>query len=258
MIKKITAKSLKKADILTSVAIRLVKLTGKSKNAIHPKHLIKPLSPWYANHIKKTDSVLDIGCGIGQESVVCAKLAKSVTGFDISSKNITIAKNLARENNLKNVKFFVHNAENNLPFANNTFDKILIFDVLEHLKNRDKLIKEVIRLLKKNGKLFLLTDNPETSWKNFQKSASIFYYADIDHKYEYSKEDIKKFLKNNGFKIISIKPDTFDTPLKPFIDLIGGFSLKLYLQISKWREEMALKNPNESTGFKIICQKNSL
>ncbi len=254
MIKKIVAKSLKKTGVLSSVAIRLVKITGKSKNAIHPKHLIKSEPSWYESEIKKTDEVLDIGCGVGQEAIKCAKLAKSVTGFDISNTNITIAKNLARENNLKNVKFFVHNAENKLPFSNKTFDKILIFDVIEHLKNREELIKEVKRVLGKNGKIFLLTDNPHTSWKNFQKSADLFYYSDTDHKYEYPKEEIIKLLKDNGFKITSIKPDTYDTPLKPFIDLVGGLSLSLYSQLSNWRKRMVLRRPSETTGFRIIAQ----
>lgn len=254
MIKKTFAKSLKKLSVLTSVGIRLVKLTGKSKEAIHPKHLIKHQTPWYSGYINNVDEILDIGCGIGQESIKCAKLARSVTGFDINSNNTAIAKNLAMENNLKNVKFFVHNAEDILPFTNKTFNKILIFDVLEHLKNREKLIKEVKRVLKNNGKIFLLTDNPETSWKRFQKSAGLFYYADADHKYEYPKTEIIMFLKNNGFRILSIKPDTYDTPLKPFIDLAGGLSLSLYSLLSNWRREMVVRHPRETTGFRIIAQ----
>lgn len=254
MIKKIVAKSLKKTGVLSSVAIRLVRISGKSNEAIHPKHLIRSDPPWYEADIKKTNEVLDIGCGVGQEAIKCAKLARFVTGFDINSNNIETAKSLAKENNLKNVKFFVHNAEIKLPFTNKAFDKILIFDVIEHLKNREELIKEVKRVLRKNGKIFLLTDNPQTSWKNFQKSAGIFYYADSDHKYEYPKEEIIKLLKDNGFKIMSVKPDTYDTPLKPFIDLVGGLSLSLYSQLSNWRKRMVLRNPSETTGFRIIAQ----
>lgn len=255
MIKKIIATSLKKTAILSSVAVRLVKLTGKSKNAVHPKHLIKHRATWYSKHINNTDSILDIGCGVGQESIICGKMAKSVIGFDIDKNNIKIAKNLARESKLKNLQFFVHNAENKLPFADNTFDKILVFDVLEHLKNRDKLIKEIKRILKKNAEIFLLTDNPETSWKKFQKSAGLFYYADADHKYEYPKKEIISLLKNNHFKIISIKPDTYDTPIKPFIDLAGGLSLSIYANLSHWRKLMVLKHPMETTGFQIIASR---
>lgn len=253
MIKKIIANSLKRTNFLTSISMMLVKLTGKHKDAIHPKHLINLGSPWYLEHLKKTDVVLDLGCGVGQESIKCAPLVKSVIGFDVNVKNIGIAKNMAKDKKLTNIKFLVSSAEKIFPFRSNYFDKILMFDVIEHLKNREKALKEAKRVLKKGGMIFLVTDNPQTSWKRFQKSQGLSYYADRNHKYEYPRKEIVSLLEKNMFKVLSIKPVTFDTPLKPFIDLIGGFSLSLYTKLSSWRRQMVLKYPSQTTGFQIVA-----
>lgn len=254
MTKKFVAKSLKNLSILSSLGIRLVKITGKSDSAIHPKHLIKNAEAWYISQINPDDNVLDIGCGVGQDALRCAKLSKSVVAFDTSQNDIKIAQKQALKDKIRNAKFIIFDAEKKLPFRNKSFSKILMFDVIEHVSNGEKLIKEAKRVLKDNGKLLLLTDNPETSWKNFQKSAGIFYYADSDHKYEYSKEEIIKLLSDNNFKILSMTPDTYDTPFKPVIDLIGGFSLSLYAKLTKWRNHQVIKNPMETTGFRIIAQ----
>lgn len=254
MIKKIITKSLKNMSVLSSIGMRLVKLTGKSDNAIHPKHLIKSNNPWYISQIKKNDTVLDVGCGIGQDAIRCAKHAQSVVAIDIRHEDIEIAKKLASKAEIANIKFIVFDAEKKLPFPKQSFSKVLVFDVLEHITEGEKLIHEAKRVLKEGGKILLLTDNPQTSWKKFQKSAGIFYYADVDHKHEYSKDEIIKLLKDNNFDVISLLPDTYDTPLKPIIDLIGGFSLTLYSHLSKWRRKKAVKNPNETTGYRIVAQ----
>jgi len=75
----------KKSKALSAVAMRMVKLTGKSKYAIHPKHLIKIENPWYLKHIDKSDHVLDLGCNNGQHSLKVARKCKKVVGV-ISSR----------------------------------------------------------------------------------------------------------------------------------------------------------------------------
>ena len=174
-------------------------------------------------------------------------------GLDVDKKAISFAQKQAKEKLLKNIKFLIFDANRKLPFANNYFDEVIVSDTLEHLEKRSFVLSQINRVLKKSGLLFLVTDNPQTSWKKIQKSAGLFYYADKDHKYEYSKEEIVKILIQKGFKILSLKPVTYDTPLKPFIDLVGGLSLNLYSKLSKWRKRLVLKNPNETTGFRIVA-----
>lgn len=53
----------------------------------------------------------------------------------------------------------VANVEEGLPFEENTFDDILCDCVFEHIKDPHKFLKECYRVLKKGGKMNLLTDN---------------------------------------------------------------------------------------------------
>lgn len=98
--------------------------------------------------IKKTDSVLDLGCGDGLNILLLNRMGiKKVVGVDISKKLLEMAK----ENNPK-TKFYVGSAES-LPFKDSTFSVVLIDSVLHHLMKYDKPIREIRRVLKKGGKL---------------------------------------------------------------------------------------------------------
>jgi len=244
-----------KLVFLSSLSMRLTKILGKSKFPIHPKHLIAVEKPWYLNYIKKSDIILDIGCGSGEASVNSSKKAKSIVGFDIDSQNIKFARILAKSQHLTNVEFSTMDANKKLPFKNDQFTKIFVFDVLEHLKNRSRTIKEIKRILKKNGSLLLVVDNPNTSWKKEKKEAGLFYYADRDHKYEYPKEEIIRLLQKNKFEVISVEPIVYDTPLKPVVDLVGAFSPAIYKKLTNWRIKKVQQSPDDTTGYRIVCTK---
>lgn len=255
-LKKSAVALVAKLDYLSAVSMRLVQLTGKHPERIHPKHLVKtPI--WYENYLKHTDSVLDLGCGIGANAIKITSKVKKVVGLDIDKESIRIAQSEAKLKRTKNIQFITGDANKKLPFKNNAFDKVLCFDVLEHLEKRNFALTEIKRILKPKGLLFLVTDNPRTSWKKLQKSVGLFYYADSDHKYEYPKEEITQLLKDKGFKVDKIMPVTYDTPIKGLIDLTGGFSLSLYKRLQNWRFDMVKKLPHETTGYRIIAQKNS-
>lgn len=245
---------IKKIDILSAIACRLTVLTGKSKYRIHPKHLVAE-KLWIEKMLNKKDVVLDLGSGTGQTSLKIAYRTKKVVGLEIDLKLLEIAKQSALSKKIKNISFIKGDANERLPFKSNTFDKVLCSDVLEHLNKREEAVKEIYRVLKKPGIAFFVTDNPNTSWKNLQKSVGLFYYADLDHKYEYPKMEILRLLEENNFMIETIQTTTYDTPLRGLIDLTGGLSLSLYKKLRKWRQQMNEKYPNETTGYRIVAIK---
>jgi len=246
---------LKKTESFSALSIRLVYLTGKSSVPIHPKHLVKRNKLWFKSYLNRDDLILDIGCGSGVDLIKCAKYVRKAVGLDVDENSLSIADSLLKKSNLKNIKLLKHDANQKLPFKNSSFDKILCSDVLEHLKKRDFTLKEIKRVLKKNGSLFLVVDNPQTSWKRLLNSHGLFFYADSKHFYEYPLQEIKNVLKKNGFYIRSVSTITYDTPLKGFIDLVGGVSLTIYKLLGKWKQKMVKKYPQETTGYKIVAQK---
>jgi len=247
---------IKKSKAFSSLSMSLIKLTGKSKYKIHPKHLIKYEQPWYLKNIKKTDVVLDLGCNNGQHTLKTAKKCKQIVGLDYDEQQLKIAKKSAKDEKISRVVFKRHDLEKKLPYKKNSFNKVLCLDLLEHIVNRKQLLKEIRRVLKPNGLAFIAIPNINTSWKKLQKRVGIKnIYADPDHKVEYSLTEINKVLGRAGFKTISLKPIVYDTPWIGFFDLLGGISLRLYAKIAVWKKEKAKSNLKESTGFRIIIKK---
>lgn len=254
--KKILIIILQKIKLGSSTAPILVKLTGKHKEKIHPKHLVTlEKNQWYEPWIKKGDYVLDIGCGNGQRAVKIANVVNKVTGFDIDPKNIDLAKKESVQLNIKNIKFYIGDAEKRFNFDNESFDVVFFCDVIEHLNNDINALSEVHRVLKKNGVLLLVAPSCDTSWKRLQKKYGLFYFSDPDHKREYRKNELIKKLSKLGFKVLYTAPVVYDTPLSGLIDITGGFSLKLYEKLSLWKLNYAASHPEESIGFRISARK---
>lgn len=91
--------------------------------------------------------VLDIGCNSGEFiKYLKEKKGCDVYGVDISAKVI----DLCKAKGLENVQ--VVDAEK-LPFPDSTFDYVTLMEVLEHLHDPVKYLKEIRRVLKKTGSL---------------------------------------------------------------------------------------------------------
>lgn len=253
-IKKAYVTLLKKTEIGSAVAVRLTKYTGKSKIPIHPKHLIVK-NPWFTKTISRKDKILDLGSGNGQNSIKAAKRAKSVLGLEIDQNLLELANISSKQKNLKNVKFENANLEKPLKLKTAYFDKVIFLDVLEHLKKRDQIIKEINRILKKRGLLYLGVPNSETSWKKLQRSVGISSFSDPDHKIEFSEKSIKTLLVKHSFEIIHFGYGKFDTPFRSLFDIIGSLSLTSYRKINNWRSQKTEKNTDEASGFEIIAKK---
>lgn len=235
-------------------ATKLVKITKKYPEPIHPKHLLKIENPWYLEYINDSDTILDIGCDNASHTINCSRNCRSIIGFDYNDNSIKIANNRIKRNGIKNATIIRHDAEKKFPFKKNIFDKVMFLDTLEHLNNRDFVLSEIKKVLKNDGTLFVSIPNVNTSWKKLQKRVGLNPYCDPDHKIEYTKESIRKELANNGFRITKMENIIYDTPLAGIIDLTGGISLLVYKKLLEWKKRMVIYRPNDTTGFRIIAK----
>lgn len=102
---------------------------------------------------KSGKKILDLGCGDGiVAEFLQKKMNLEVIGFDISKKAACAARK-------RGVKVVVGDAENRLPFKNQEFDVVFWGDNLEHLFQPQKVLKEIGRVLKKDGSLILSCPN---------------------------------------------------------------------------------------------------
>lgn len=99
---------------------------------------------------------LDLGCAEGYWSVALAQQgASSVVGIEPIEDRVDEAN--ARPHSTK-VTFCVGNSED-LPFANGSFDGVLVNEVLEHVTNEQATLSEVARVLRPGGYLALFGPN---------------------------------------------------------------------------------------------------
>ena len=99
-------------------------------------------------------TVLDVGCGSGATMMhLLEKGADEVTGVEFSP----VACEKAWENNLNVIKADIQKDE--LPFQEKTFDFILFADVLEHLYDPWKTLRDFTKFLKDDGTILLSIPN---------------------------------------------------------------------------------------------------
>ncbi len=127
----------------------------------HPNPLIRWLERKRVRHIVRlsqaTDytNILEIGCG---EGFILNQFPKGqLYGIDVSNKAIELAKNRTKSNTrVKEVS--VQNGERT-SYPNGMFDVVVCSEVLEHVPHPQKVIQEMMRVAKPNGKLIMTFPN---------------------------------------------------------------------------------------------------
>lgn len=106
--------------------------------------------------LNQQGKILDAGCGMGQWTLAFAKLNEFVSSIDISSSRIMVANELMKANGINNVNIQYAPIEK-IPYNNDTFDAVFCYSVIM-FTNIPKTLSEFYRVLKPNGKLYVMTD----------------------------------------------------------------------------------------------------
>lgn len=194
------------------------------------RDLAKPHQIRNTKGIKKSDKVLDVGCGNAVLYDILAKKSIDYTGIDISQKLLQIARQrIKRLKSNKDKTKLIKGTLINLPFKKNQFDWVLALAVLHHIPSRvlqENAVKEIYRVLKLKGKTIvsvwnLYSDYAEKKFKikeqlknlpasYSQKDVVIPWKATPKKKYQrfiyrFDKKELFFLFKNAGFKKIMIE-----------------------------------------------------
>lgn len=180
----------------------------------------------------KEKKVLDLGCGNGEDAVELARFAKLVIGIDIEKKSEW------KKIKAKNLKFKIAFAEK-LPYKNDTFDGLFLKDVIHHVKDMDKTLKEIKRVTTKNALIILIEGN---------RYNPLFYiHMTKIHGHEH--------LTQNHFKKLVIKYfpqarfEHFESHYIPFLPLEV---MKIYKKVEKLVSKLPFIKPLLSYNIAII------
>lgn len=115
--------------------------------------------PWILRYFDegRGKKMLEVGCGIGEDSFQFVLHGADITSLDISSISLKKAKMLFKRFGVKG-KFKLGDAEN-LPFEDETFEFIYSYGVLHHTPNTHIAINEIYRVLKPKGKILIMLYN---------------------------------------------------------------------------------------------------
>lgn len=154
--------------------------------------------------IKENVHFLDVGCGTGFAVGLAAKKVNfkgQFYGIDLSEKMIERAR--SNFSGRENLHFIQANAES-IPLEDNFFDVIICTNSFHHYLHPDKALREMHRLLKRAGKLYIL-DSTADNWI-VKIADKIHRLIESEHVKMYSTKEFQQMFENAGLKYTKISP----------------------------------------------------
>jgi len=115
---------------------------------------------WLSQRLGKAEygqTIGDLGCGNGAYSIALAKNGYQVTGFTWDVNDVIKAESRVPKKFRKKVTFINQDLRNLNKIHSNSFDILINFENIEHILNDIQLMKDMERILKPGGLLFLTT-----------------------------------------------------------------------------------------------------
>lgn len=144
--------------------------------------------------------LLDVGCGTGLFLDVCAKDGWSVVGVENNENAKLIAKSNSQALIVDDINALEKKKE---------FDIITLWHVLEHLHDLTETLKNLKRILRKNGSLIIAVPNCD-SWDSTYYKEMWAAYDVPRHLYHFNQLTINKLAKEYEFKVKEVLPMKLD------------------------------------------------
>ena len=164
-------------------------------------------NPIAIGEIKEGDIVLDLGSGAGFDCFLAARKvgdSGKVIGVDMTQEMIDKANANTEKYGDRNIEFRLGEIED-LPVEDDSIDVAISNCVINLVPNKEKAFKEIYRVLKKGGRMYLsdivLLENLSEEQKN-DKNLLTGCVAGAIHK-----DDYLKIIKDAGFEVESLSED---------------------------------------------------
>jgi 2-polyprenyl-3-methyl-5-hydroxy-6-metoxy-1,4-benzoquinol methylase len=165
--------------------------------------------------VGKNQEVLDVGCGEGDVAAVLKKNGNRVTGIDA----------LAEAGHAEAFEqYFSADLEDGIApvvekLQGKRFDRVLLLDILEHLRNSDRLLRQCREVVEPTGQVIISVPNVANITVRLMLLMGRFTYTqrgilDKTHVQFFTRKTARQFVEQNGYKILAEKLTVMPVELK--------------------------------------------
>lgn len=185
-----------------------------------------------------TDPCLDIGCASGNYVAAYNHAGRHAAGIDVLAPPSVAPGAIGR---------VVIGSVESLPFADKCFGSATMFEVLEHVDEPRRALREVQRVVR--DKLVLSVPNAERYPEHEPSGFSFHHYIDRSHKQFFTADSLRELLMGVGFDVQSIKGIN---PVKPEVLWLSQFPIpgKLRAVMLRLLLRAPLRRPRSLT---LLC-----
>ena len=169
----------------------------------------------------KGKNLLEVGCGAGIDLVRFARGGAKVTGIDLSTTAIDLARRNFEQSDL-NADLCVMNGES-MQFADNSFDVVYAHGVLQYTADSTKMVDKIHRVLRPGGEAIMMVYNKH-SWLNLMRKVTRvpLEHEDAPVLKKFSVRELKQLLR--PFQSYQIIPERFPVKTR----LHSGWKAQLF------------------------------
>ncbi len=161
-------------------------------------------------------TVADLGAGEGLISQLMARRAKTVYCIDSSPRMVEVGEELAKKNNLSNLRYKLGDIEK-VPLPDNTVDLALLSQALHHAEHPQIAINEAYRILKPGGQIVILDLKEHT----FEKAHELY----ADRWLGFKENTLHNFLKTGNFQNVEVTTVSKETK-EPYFETLLAIGVK--------------------------------
>ncbi len=164
---------------------------------------------------QKGDIVLDVACGPGIVACELAKFVSHVTGIDITPAMIEQAKQMQKERKLHNITWKIGDIIT-LPFDDSSFSLVITRYSFHHLLNPLKVLGEMIRVCKPDGRIVIIDVTPEFSKAN--EYNSVEKLRDPSHVKAFTFKELRSMMEESGLVNLETKCQNLEMELDKLLE----------------------------------------
>lgn len=149
---------------------------------------LTPKVAWLFQKVRvlpKESRILDVGCGTGGFLQVMERANPDIQSFGID---------LGYPSSFLSDGSFSRGSASQIPFADDGFDVVTCAHVVEHLQDPQACVRELVRVCRPGGFVYIETPSPRSAWFPFFNT----FWDDPTHVRPYSRVGLKRLLNISG------------------------------------------------------------